>query len=130
MKFSLDTLGGQHVIRSYAAGEVRVDDQVLRRSFLLSADTLIGDWPPQTLEQLRAEHLEHAVALDPEVVVLGVGRQQRFPGAAVVAPLYRRQIGLEVMTTDAACRTYNILRGEDRRVVAAILMLEHDREER
>ena len=125
MKFSLDTLGGQHVIRSYTAGEVRVDDQVLRGSFLLSADALVRDWPPQTLEQLGAEHLEQAVELDPELIVLGVGSRQRFPATAVVAPLYRRQIGLEVMTTDAACRTYNILRGEDRRVVAAILMLEH-----
>ena len=124
MKFSLDNPGALHIIRRYGVGEVQVDNQILRRSFLLSADTLVCDWPPQALQQLTDIHIEQAAALQPELVVLGVGSRQRFPPLSTVAPLYRRRIGIEVMTTDAACRTYNILRSEDRRVVVAMFMLE------
>ena len=60
----------------------------------------------------------------PEVVLLGTGARLRFPPAAVLAPLTRAGIGVEVMDTAAACRTYNILAGDGRRVVAALLMIE------
>lgn len=123
MKLSLESAGASHVIRGYAKGQVRVDDRVLTRSFLVAAQVLVADWPPQSLAELRAEHLQQVADLEPEILLLGVGTHQAFPPPAVLAPLYRRQIGIEVMTTDAACRTYNILRAEDRRVVAALLLM-------
>jgi uncharacterized protein len=123
VKFSLEAAGISHIIRGYGKGEIRVDQKVLTRSLLLGPGVLVEDWPPQSLGELSAEHLEQIVALDPEILVLGVGNRQAFPPPSVMAPLYRRRIGVEVMTTDAACRTYNVLRAEDRRVVAALLML-------
>jgi uncharacterized protein len=77
---------------------------------------------PRSVEELRAEHLGPLFALEPEVVVLSTGVKQQFPRAALRAEFATRKIGLEVMEIGAACRTYNVLVGEERRVLAAILL--------
>ncbi len=122
MKFSVDTAGGVNVIRAYGGGQVRVDDTVYGRSLILTPDCVIPDWPPQRFAALDRQHLEQVADLDPELVVLGTGDRQQFPRPAVTAPLIARGIGVEVMDTAAACRTYNILHGENRRVAAALIL--------
>ena len=84
----------------------------------------IADWPPQTFSDLAAEHFEQIRQLAPEVVVLGTGSRLQFPRLADTRALIQANIGLEVMDTGAACRTYNILMQDGRRVVAALLMIE------
>ena len=93
------------------------------RALLLSAETLVADWPPQSLDSVLEQHWDAVLELDPEVVLVGTGKRQQFPAPAVLAPFYRAGVGVEVMTTEAACRTYNVLASEDRRVVAALLPL-------
>jgi uncharacterized protein len=61
------------------------------------------------------------LALEPEVVLLGTGARQQFLHPSRLAPIYRAGVGVEIMTTAAACRTFNILVAEERRVVAALL---------
>jgi uncharacterized protein len=85
---------------------------------------IIDDWPPQAFVELKADHFETIMACNPELVILGTGRRLQFPHAAVTRLLVEAHVGLEVMDTGAACRTYNVLMSEDRQVVAALLMIE------
>ncbi|HEX7965965.1 MAG TPA: Mth938-like domain-containing protein [Gammaproteobacteria bacterium] len=124
MKISKDTIGRDtKVIRAYAPGRVNVNDALLTRSFVVAPDRLVEDWPPQRFEELTAEHLQAALALEPEILLIGTGAKQQFLPAELMAALSKSGMGLEVMDTAAACRTYNVLLSEDRKVVAAILMI-------
>jgi uncharacterized protein len=122
MKLTDDRTGGTYLVRSHAPGELRVGDATLHRSCLLRADRLVADWRPQTLDDLGLDDLDAVFALEPEIVILGSGSRQRFPPAQTLAALLSRGIGCEVMDTGAACRTYNVLVSEGRRVVAALLL--------
>lgn len=122
MRLTDDRTGGAFLVRSYAPGEVRVGDAVLHRSCVISAERLIDDWRPQTLDELSAADLEAVFALQPEIVVLGSGARQRFPDMKLLAAILARGIGCEVMDTGAACRTYNVLVSESRRAVAALFL--------
>ena len=122
MKLTDDSRAAIQMVRAYAPGEIRVGEQVVRSSCLLSADRLITSWRPQTLGDLRAEDLEAIFELEPEIVVLGSGTRQKFPDYSLLAQVLSRGIGCEVMDTGAACRTYNVLVSEDRRAVAALFV--------
>jgi len=122
MKFTLDANSRVNLIRSYGEGELRVGDDILHTSCIVTADTLIKEWPPQTLDELQPEYLQTIFDVQPEVVVLGTGATQRFPSAQITAMFGERRIGLEVMTLGAACRTFNILVQEDRRVAAVLFL--------
>jgi uncharacterized protein len=122
MKLTDERLTGTNVIRSYAPGTLRVGERNLTRSCLISANELITDWRPQSVAELTLADIEPILALDPEIVVLGSGSQQRFPPMEWTAALLTKGIGCEVMETGAACRTYNVLMSEDRKVVAALLL--------
>jgi uncharacterized protein len=122
MRLTDDRSEGAFLVRSYAPGELRVGDAVLHRSCLISAERLIEDWRPQTLDELREGDLDAVFALQPEIVVLGSGVRQRFPDTRLLAAILARGIGCEVMDTGAACRTYNVLVSELRRAVAALFL--------
>lgn len=122
MKLTDATTPGTHLVHSHAPGEIRVGETVIRNSCLLRADKIVPQWRPQTLDDLTLEDLEPILALEPEIVVLGTGTRQRFPESKLLGTLLARGIGCEVMTTAAACRTYNVLVSEDRPVVAALLL--------
>ena len=97
--------------------------ETLTRSCVILPDHILRDWPPQRFSDLRAEHFAQLLELKPEIVVLGSGDRLRFPAPALTAQLFEQGIGVEVMDTGAACRTYNILMSEGRRVAAALLMI-------
>ncbi|HLD14168.1 MAG TPA: Mth938-like domain-containing protein [Burkholderiales bacterium] len=125
MKIQFDAGGtGQNFIHAYGPGQVTINQQVHRRSLLVTSGQLITDWPPQSFGELLAQHFEQIRALNPEVVVLGTGARLQFPRTADTRALIQANIGLEVMDTGAACRTYNILMQDGRRVAAALLMIE------
>lgn len=125
MKFQLDSAkAGVNVVHAYAPGEVTINRQVYRGSLVLTPDRIITDCLPENFDELASRHFEALQALAPELVIFGSGRRLRFPPAALTQPLVNAQVGLEVMDTGAACRTYNILVAEGRRVVAALLMIE------
>lgn len=111
-------------IEAYSAGTVVIAEQHYNTSLIVSPVQVISDWPPQTFEDLAAHHLDTVVTLEPEIVVIGTGQYLRFPQADVLSPLLNNDIGYEIMDTGAACRCYNILVAEGRRVVAALLMIE------
>lgn len=122
MKFTFDRPGCGNLIRAYAPGAVQVGERALLRSCILSADTVIEHWTPRDAERLTPEDFDPVLALRPEIVILGTGRVQRFPPHAVRGVFAQRSVGLEVMDMGAACRTYNLLLQDQRRVVAALII--------
>src|SRR5262245_20976460 len=121
MKFTQQRQEGVNLIRRYGADFIVVGEQEIRASCIVGVNSL-APWPPRSVDELGPEHLQVLFELSPEVVVLSTGATQKFPRAALRAEFATRKIGLEVMEIGAACRTYNVLVGEERKVLAAILL--------
>lgn len=124
MKIQLDGPGSDNVIQGYYPGRITINSINYTSSLILTPDRIIADWPPARFRDIQETHIEMIAALLPEVVVLGTGARLQFPARAILKPLGLKRIGVEVMDTGAACRTYNVLVGEGRRVAAALLMIE------
>lgn len=122
MKFTLENNASINVIRSYSSEELKIGEHSIRSSCIVMADALIAQWPPATLDELQLHHLEPIFELRPELVLLGTGPRQRFAPAPIRAAFAQQRIGLEAMDLGAACRTFNILVQEDRRVAAALFL--------
>ena len=122
MKFSEESLGEGYYITAYETGRILVNGRGFEQSFILAPDTLQENWAVRDISQLDAEHFEPIMALKPELVLLGTGSRIVFPEVACYAQLINHGIGVEIMDTAAACRTYNILMSEGRRVVAGLIL--------
>src|SRR5579862_5648472 len=122
MQFTLESSSQINLIRSYSSQEIRIGGHRLHASCIVAADALITDWGPASFAELTPAHLEAILALKPELVLLGTGPTQRFPPAAIRAAFTSGGVGLEVMDLGAACRTFNILVQEERRVAAALFL--------
>jgi len=122
VKLQLASPTGQNLFTGYGSGYVMVNDQRFERSLVVTPERIIEDWPALRFEHLAASHFEFLLALKPEIVLLGTGAMLRFPSPALSRCLTTAHIGLEVMDTNAACRTYNILAAEGRAVATAILL--------
>ncbi len=122
MKFHLQQNEGKNTFTGYGDGYVEVNRARYTESLVVSGDRLVTAWPATSVEALGADHMAAIVELKPEIVLLGTGAALRFPEPSLLAPLYKAGIGVEVMDTPAACRTYNILLGEGRNVIAALIL--------
>jgi uncharacterized protein len=122
MKMALDAPSGSLAVQSYVAGCVTVGNRQYRSSLVLTATGIVSDWSPRAADALRAGDLSVVLDDAPEVLLLGTGEQQVFPDPAVFATLMDLGIGFEVMDNAAACRTYNVLLSEYRKVALALLM--------
>jgi uncharacterized protein len=109
-------------VRKADARSVTVGDRVFTRSLILTRTRAIEDWAIVDVAQITPAHIERIVALEPDVVLLGTGARQRFPSQEVLAAFLQRGIGLEAMDNAAAARTWDILAGEGRNVVAAFIV--------
>jgi uncharacterized protein len=121
MKFHLNTPDG-NVFTGHGDGYVRIGDTDYRENLLVTPGQLIHDWAPGGFDALSESDFAALAALKPEVALFGTGTTMRFPHPRLTRALTDAGIGLEVMDTPAACRTYNILAAEGRRVAAAILI--------
>jgi uncharacterized protein len=121
MRFSQDLTSGTNLIRGYRDGELKVNENRHRGALILSASTLLAEPDIHDLAGLIEVDALRILALQPEIVLLGTGARQTFPPASFGAQFLRAGIGFEVMDTGAACRTFNVLVGEQRRVVALLL---------
>jgi uncharacterized protein len=107
-------------IRGVVEGRIVIGDDAFTRPLIVTATQLVADWNPPPVGALTIVHLQAVLDLDPEVILLGTGVRQVFPPLALTTSVLRRGVGLEVMATPAACRTFNVLAGEYRRVAAAL----------
>lgn len=121
MKLHSDTPGARNTVTSYGAGFVEVDGQRHTESILVTPQADVAAWGVVGFDALRPEDFERLREFEAEVVLFGTGERQRFPHPRLTASLTNAGVGVEVMDTGAACRTYNILVSEGRRVVAALL---------
>lgn len=120
MKLHASRPSGVNTITGYGEGYVMVNGERRASSLVVLADR-IEEWPVAGFDALTAEDFQFLKKLDVEIVLLGTGPRQRFPHPRLTAELVQAGIGLEVMNVHAACRTYNILVAEERKVAAALL---------
>ena len=122
MRFAQDSSSAPFLIRAYRAGELRINDDIHRGTVIVSASTVVSlpeVKDPNDLAQLDPSRL---LALDPELILLGTGPRQIFPAASFSAQYLSAGVGFEAMDTGAACRTFNVLVAEQRRVVALLMV--------
>ena len=123
MKIELDNINNtRNKIDAYSTGQITIANRAYTASLLVSPDTIVTDWPPQTFPELTTSHVEQILTLTPEIVIMGTGNTLIFPTRTLLQPITEGSIGIEIMDTGAACRSYNFLLGEGRHVVAALFM--------
>ena len=123
MEFNLEVPQDQFFIRSVSEKGIRVNQDYFNRPFIISGQRIIPEWHVGSVDDINEQTLQVVFDLQPEVVLIGTGQTQVFLPPATQTHFFRLSVGFEVMTTDAACRTYNVLAAEGRQVVAALLPL-------
>jgi uncharacterized protein len=121
MKLHPDATNGPS-ITGYGPGWVSVNGQKFTKNLFVNAQTGSGLWQCPGFEALAPEHFDPFADMQPELVIFGSGERIRFPHPSYLQNLYARRIGVETMDTHAACRTFNFLAGEGRKVIAALLV--------
>ncbi len=120
--FSLDNNQAQYQIRAYKPGQIQVNEILLTRSLIIAAHQLIENWTPTRSSEITREALAQAAELKPTILLIGTGKKQHLLPLEIYGELLNQGIGVEVMDTAAACRTYNALTSENRDVVAALVL--------
>jgi uncharacterized protein len=113
--------GTFNVITAYGEGYVAVNGQRYESNLIVTADQVLP-WEVSEFTKITIQDFEKLKALNAEIVLLGTGARQRFPHPSLISPLLEARVGLEAMDLKAACRTYNILVAEARKVAAALLL--------
>lgn len=121
MELTREHPGKKIYVRAVGPGGITVAEKTYPGSLILSSESVDSDWPVETVADVSEDTLQPVFDLSPEVVILGTGRTQRFLEPALMMTFHTQSIGIEIMTTEAACRTFNVLVMENRKVVAALL---------
>jgi uncharacterized protein len=126
MPLTLDDNNANFQIRGFQPGTLKIrhdnQDQTYTHSIIITPNQLITDWPPQTLAELTAAHLQKISEIKPNILIIGTGAKLTFPALSIYGDLINQGIGVEIMDTSAACRTYNALTAENRIVAAALII--------
>ena len=122
MKLHLTQADGENLITAYSEQSISVNHQRFEHSLIVAPTQLISDWKTSAFKQLQESNFEKIASLNPEVVLLGTGKQHQFIHPRLIKALTEANIAVECMSTDAACRTYNILMSEGRKVVGALIL--------
>ena len=121
MKFAQDLPHEGYVITSYDSNSICINGKTFSSSLIVTAAQLETDWEIAAIESLQANHIDQLLSFNPELIIIGTGNSLVFPAVEVYSAIIKRGIGIEFMDTGAACRTYNILMGEGRDVVAGLI---------
>ena len=122
MKLHSDPQSSQNTITGYGIGYIEVNKTPYPNALIVQPDADVLPWAVEDQAELSVEHFAKLAALKPELVIIGTGKQQLFLKPNLLQPLIQAKIGFEMMDSQAACRTYNILMSEGRKVLAAILL--------
>jgi uncharacterized protein len=122
VKLQSDPHSGANTITGYGDGYVEINRTPYSHAVLLSSDGAIQKWGVQFFDELSAADFSQMASLKPELIIIGTGKRQRFPKPEILKTLIAAKIGFEVMDSKAACRTYNILVGEGRQVLLALIV--------
>ena len=121
MKLHLANMAGLNVFTAYGDDYVAVNHEKHLKNLIVLPENIIPEWSTATVETLAAEDMQKLLELGTEIILLGTGSRLRFPAGPLMRPFAPAGIGLEIMDLRAACRTYNILAAEGRKVAAALL---------
>lgn len=122
MKLHMQQTGTSNVIRAYERGAVRINDTVCTSSLIVTPDKLELEWGITHARHLDLDQLLKLLDYQPDIILLGTGIEHHLLDPRMTMGIMQKGVGIEVMTTDAACRTYNVLLGEDRAVLAALII--------
>jgi len=122
VKLHSDPQSSQNTITGYGIGYIEVNKTAYPHALMVQPDGDVLPWNVEDQAELSVEHFAKLAALKPELVIIGTGKQQLFFKPNLLQPLIQAKIGFEMMDSQAACRTYNILMSEGRKVLAAILL--------
>lgn len=122
MKLHSDPQSSQNTITGYGIGFLEVNQIPYSHALIVQPEGEVLAWPVEEIQDLSEDHFSMISALLPELVIVGTGKRQVFLNPKILQPLIKAKIGFEMMDSQAACRTYNILMGEGRKVLAAILL--------
>jgi uncharacterized protein len=125
VKLHSDPNTSLNTVTGYGDGYIEVNKTEYAHAVVFGPEGDVARWSPESVEQIDATAMAQLVDLDakplPEVLLIGTGNKQRFLAPALLRPLLKAGVGVEMMDSQAASRTYNILMSEDRRVVVALL---------
>ncbi|BEI36803.1 Mth938-like domain-containing protein [Polynucleobacter sp. HIN7] len=122
MKLHSDPQSSQNTITGYGIGFIEVNKTPYSQALIVQPDGEVMVWPVEESPDLTEDHFSLISGLQPELVIIGTGKKQVFLNPKILQPLIKAKIGFEMMDSQAACRTYNILMGEGRKVLAAIIL--------
>lgn len=122
MQITLESDERRNVIQRYDAVSVQINEIVYTESIVVTPDSLQPQWEVASIDDLANRHVEAITRLGPDVVIVGTGSTLRFPGPVIYAGFAERGIGAEFMDNAAACRTYNVVASEGRRIVCALII--------
>ena len=122
MKLQSDPHSGANTITGYGDGYIEINKIPYSHAVLLSSDGEILEWAVKSFEELSPADFTQMATLKPELIIIGTGKRQRFPKPELLKTLIDAKLGFEVMDSQAACRTYNILVGAGRQVLLALIV--------
>jgi uncharacterized protein len=122
MRFAEQAFDTRNMVQGYGTDHITINEQDYHASLVVTPDRIIPNWGPTGIDQLGDEQIATLMADRPQVVIIGTGERQHLPEPRAYAELMSHGIGVEIMDTGAACRTYNILVGEGRRVAAGLML--------
>jgi len=121
VKLHIPNTAGLNLFTAYGEDYAAVNHEKYTKNLILLPESIIHEWTEATLDTLSEADMQVLLGLGTEIILLGTGKRLRFPPGALLRPFAPARIGLEVMDLQAACRTYNILAAEGRKVAAALL---------
>jgi len=122
VKLHSDPQSSLNTITGYGIGYIEVNSKAYSHAIIIQPEGEITPWPVNTFGDLSSENLASLCVFKPELIIIGTGKKQQFLKPELIKPLIFAKIGFEMMGSQAACRTYNILMNEGRQVLAAILL--------
>ncbi len=122
MKLHQQNTPNMNAIRAFEKNRIKINDQYYEHSLLVSTKFINDNWPVSKIEELSVEAIQQLLEHQPEIILIGSGLQHHFLDPLLTLTANQQGVGIEVMTTEAACHTYNVLLGEDRDVLAALIV--------
>jgi uncharacterized protein len=122
MELILDSSNSKYQIRSYEPGKILINEKIYTQSIIITPTNLLHPWIPDNAAELSVLHLTEIIKLQPDVVLIGTGAKWQMINPALLTAFYQAHIGIEIMDTAAACRTFNLLAADERNVAAALLI--------
>ena len=122
MKFAEDNQDEGYVITAYDSTNIVINGRSFTQSLIIAGDQMHDSWGVDSISALTNEHVDTILSFKPELILIGTGDKLTFPTVEAYAPIISAGIGVDFMDTGAACRTYNILMGEGRGVVAGLIL--------